>query len=375
LSNLYLQRLEHYNPQSKIRLTYNIITPELKEKIKILKKDIYEKKGTIKNFRHINPPRDEELAHLTEGFNLLFDTELISAPSLFDNIKLNEKDIDEILASYFVAHRNLNVSEASKYLVAALYLKYLIKAYKKVKEHYFKNNRETLFLELESLEKERNELKQENVKLQQLTEEQKKLIGELKQKLDAEYSRAKGEFAETIRKLEKQNEQLKAELEADKNELTAFSFSQCKTSGIYKAYISNRLDKDIRNLMIAIQENNRVYETILESGKISKDQMNTLMWHNGQIRDIILECRNLAVELNMRKEEFQYDKTGVNAIKITRVFYELLFEEEIYENEIELDLKLKLIITKMYELNSKWNSIINNFKIIPQKVSVLNKIS
>ncbi|WP_252228568.1 hypothetical protein [Caldicoprobacter algeriensis] len=122
------------------------------------------------------------------------------------------------------------------------------------------------------------------------------------------------------------------------------------------------MDKDIRNLMIAIQENNRVYETILESGKISKDQMNTLMWHNGQIRDIILECRNLAVELNMRKEEFQYDKTGVNAIKITRAFYELLFEEEIYENEIELDLKLKLIITKMYELNSKWNSIINNFK-------------
>ncbi|HEY8390929.1 MAG TPA: hypothetical protein VIL26_08305 [Clostridia bacterium] len=76
-------------------------------------------------------------------------------------------------------------------------------------------------MELESLEKEKNELKQENAKLQQLIAEQKKLIDELKQKLDAEYSRAKGEFAKKIRKLEKENEQLKAELEADKNELTA----------------------------------------------------------------------------------------------------------------------------------------------------------
>jgi frataxin-like iron-binding protein CyaY len=71
------------------------------------------------------------------------------------------------------------------------------------------------------------------------------------------------------------------------------------------------------------------------------------------VRDIIVAYRRLAVKLNMRKEGFQYDQSSLNAMKITRLFYD--WDET---REIELDSKTKRILSKAQELNSKWNSAI-----------------
>jgi len=221
VAEFYSKRLAFYEKEAGERLHYKTITPDLKKKVDTLKKDVYDKVGVIKSFRDINPAKNEELNRLVEGFALLFDTEFISSPSLFDKLDFADKDIDEILAAYIVSQRNLSASEASRFLAAGIYIKYLLKAYKKAKEHYFKYNRETMFLELESREKENATLKQENAQLRQRIEEQQQQIEKLKKSLETEYSRAKNEFAERVKELEKENEQLKAELEADKNELAA----------------------------------------------------------------------------------------------------------------------------------------------------------
>jgi len=221
VAEFYAKCLEFYEKEASKRLSYKTITPELKKKVDTLKKDVYDKVGVIKSFRDINPAKNEELNQLVEGFALLFDTEFISSPSLFDKLDFADKDIDEILAAYIVSQSNLSATEASKFLIAGIYIKYLLKAYKKAKEHYFKYNRETMFLELEAHEKESAVLRQENAQLRQRIEEQQKQIEKLKKSLKAEYSRAKNEFAEKVKELEKENEQLKAELEADKNELAA----------------------------------------------------------------------------------------------------------------------------------------------------------
>lgn len=221
VADFYAKRQAFYDKETSERLYYKTITPELKKKVDTLKKDVYDKVGVIKSFRDINPAKNEELNRLVEGFGLLFDTEFISSPSLFDKLDFADKDIDEILAAYIVSQRNLSATEASKFLAAGIYIKYLLKAYKKAKEHYFKYNRETMFVELEAREKENSALKQENAQLRQRIEDQQKQIEALKKALEMEYFRAKDEFAKTIQSLEKENEQLKAELEADKNELTA----------------------------------------------------------------------------------------------------------------------------------------------------------
>ena len=218
---VYKERLEFYDKEASGRLQYKTFSPELKKKIDILKKDVYEKHGVIKCFRDINPAKKEELNRLTEGFALLFDTEFISSVSLFDKLKFSEKDIDEILAAYFVSQRNLNATEAAKFLVAGIYIKYLLKSYKAAKEHYFKYNRETMFLTLEFHEKEIASLKEKNEKIEQRVREQQEQIESLKKALESEYFKARNEFIKTIQNLERENEQLKAELEADKSELIA----------------------------------------------------------------------------------------------------------------------------------------------------------
>lgn len=217
----YSKRLAFYDKESIYRLRYENFTSEVKKKVATLKKDVYQKVSVIKNFRDINPAKNEDLNRLVEGFALLFDTEFLSSPSLFDKLSFADKDIDEILAAYIVSQQNLNATEASKFLVAGIYIKYLLKAYKMAKEHYSKHNRETMFLELESHEKENAVLKQENKELRKRIEEQQKQIEMLKKAVETEYAKARDEFAKAIRDLQEENEQLKSELEADKNELIA----------------------------------------------------------------------------------------------------------------------------------------------------------
>ena len=94
------------------------------------------------------------LTNRAETIAFLFDFENLSFPALIDNIKLTEKDIDEILISYIVRNNSIDIKAASEYLCDAIYVKYMIKAYKETKQRYFENNKETLFVELDGLEKE-----------------------------------------------------------------------------------------------------------------------------------------------------------------------------------------------------------------------------
>jgi len=221
IANIYASRLSFYSSEAKERLSYKNITPEIRRKIDTLKKDIFKKTGVIKNFRDINPSKDEQINRLNDGFALVFDTEYLSAPSLFDVQTFQDKDIDEILTAYFISHRNLNATKAVKFLTAGMYIKYLLKSYKEAKEHYFKYNRETMFVTLELHEKEIASLREKNTHLNERVQKQMETIDALKKDLEVEYSKARNEFIKKIQELEKENEQLKAELEADKNELVA----------------------------------------------------------------------------------------------------------------------------------------------------------
>lgn len=251
-ANAYSTRLQHYEPTNPLRFSHKTLTPDTLQKVKAIKKRIYESKKPIYDFRDINPIDDNELSPLTISFELLFDTENISAPSLFDEIEFTNTDIEEILGAYYVTHKNQNLSDSSKFLIAGMYVKYLIKAYKKLKDYYFANNKETLFIELESLEKENEKLKQQVENLQKLLSRQKIEIEQLKKAVSEEYKRAENQFRAEIQKLTKENTELKNELEEwylNKEELIA-----------------------LRELMFSL-ENQQQVETITEN--IPYDELNT----------------------------------------------------------------------------------------------------
>ncbi|WP_438350505.1 hypothetical protein ACP8HI_07590 [Paenibacillus sp. FA6] len=91
----------------------------------------------------------------------------------------------------------------------------------------------------------------------------------------------------------------------------------------------------------------------MNTGTISKSQINSLMTNNELISSTIQKYATLAVEFNMRKEGFQYNQTTLNAQKLALLFLE--WDEAIFNLEKEH------VISKVQELNSEWNSAIGLF--------------
>lgn len=88
------------------------------------------------------------------GDTLLFDHELLSSLSILNNIVYTKDDIKLVVYSYMI-HRQLgHMIELMDYVISALHIHLLLKAYKKVKEMYFGNNKETMYMEFSNMRKE-----------------------------------------------------------------------------------------------------------------------------------------------------------------------------------------------------------------------------
>lgn len=202
----YIKMLEHYEDSSAERISLEKLTPEDTGKINVLKNSIYKKYGVIKKFDDLRV-LDKRVASTGipkfEQCSLLFDFENISSISIFDNINFTEQDIDKILCLYVLSEENLSDTEkALTFLVNNMYILYLIKAYKQVKQMYFENNKETMYIELDGLE---SRLKAAETERNAITDSFNKGLSE-------------------IESLHRENKRLKAELEKErknKNELNA----------------------------------------------------------------------------------------------------------------------------------------------------------
>lgn len=199
--NLLYTRLQHSTGDEKIRMSYDRLKPEDIERVQKLKQKLFKEYGKIRNF-------DELLAKQFDGskkdmFTFLFDFENLSSVSIFRDLKFTERDIDEILCLYTVIREDneLDVDEALNFLIPCIYIKYLIKAYKQVKEMYFRNNKETMFVELEGMEKDLQRTKEKLESTQRGLSEAEKIHG----LLEKENERLKAELAEAQRNREELN--------------------------------------------------------------------------------------------------------------------------------------------------------------------------
>lgn len=154
-------RMEHYSEDHPSRISLKKATPENIESINNLKKAIFNKIGPVKDYATLleylhGRPRYERIA-------FLFDYERVSSSILY-SIEFTEKDIDEILFAYILCTRSteIDIDDVIDYYVSSIYTRGLIKAYKAVKQHYFKNNKETMYLEMECLERRIQDLSNEN---------------------------------------------------------------------------------------------------------------------------------------------------------------------------------------------------------------------
>lgn len=113
------------------------------------------------------------------GYDYIYDIEKLSSLSIFRELNFNKRDIKEIIMAYLCAIE-LNESENidfDNYVISALHIKAMCKAYNAVKKMYFENNKETLYLDMSSLKEElfktKSDLRLADEKYKQLTENEK----------------------------------------------------------------------------------------------------------------------------------------------------------------------------------------------------------
>lgn len=220
IRNLY-EWFRFYNDLDNNRVSLDKATEPEKLKIKNLKATIYNKYGKIKKFNDLYEYKVDR--RFIEQSNLLFDIENISNMEIFEDVDLSTRDIDSIFFLYIIGHDDTeNIENAMKFFVTYLNLLYLIKAYKLLKKHYFENNKETMYVELDGVEKVLNK-----------TNEQLNIAKNDIEKIQRSYEL-----------LEKENSRLKTELENEKRNkeeligLRNFIFTLDKQ----EQYISKEID-------------------------------------------------------------------------------------------------------------------------------------
>jgi len=213
-SEVFEQRLRH--AEGWKRLNWETLESKYKIKAETIKADLYQHKYIRPNLYSFT--RDEELAKISEAIGFIFDLERMDT-SILEEIQYNDKDISELASAYFLTHWNLNKNDAARFVVSGMYIKGLLKAYRRVKEQYFANNRETLFIELEELEQQNAKLLEKVAQLEIENQRLSRENNELRKQAESGYKQAAGEYQAQIREIIGELVKLKTENELDKIEL------------------------------------------------------------------------------------------------------------------------------------------------------------
>ena len=132
------------------------------------------------------------------------DFEDLSIVDIGAEYRLSEKEVKELILSYLVTLVNgfdvpeeelnkqitnidldkLNMEEFTKYIYGAVYYRLLFKAYKDVKEIYFKNNKETLYIDFIQMQKQLEKRDNEIKRINSLNETGQDLINKKQKEID-----------------------------------------------------------------------------------------------------------------------------------------------------------------------------------------------
>ena len=218
LESMLILRERFYHDES-MRFTWNTLSPEIKQKAKSLKQRIYNDKGPVKGYMDICTSQDKDIKDVFTVYTYLFDAEMLST-TVLQTVGYTDRDINETLAAYFSIYKNQNVGEAIKFLVPGIIIKGLIKAYKEVKEYYFQNNKETMYIEMKNQADKNAQLESKNkfLSLQNDT---------LKNRLEEAYDKAEAAYKDEIRGLQNQVKDLQEQLaEVKQNEQELFALRE-----------------------------------------------------------------------------------------------------------------------------------------------------
>lgn len=180
---------------------------------RISNEDIAEKQKTALNSLYRKLPGniiDKELLssqkHTIPAIDFIYDLEKLSFGSVFRDLQLSSKDVKDVILAYIEGKGEIDFDS---YIIPALHIKAMCKAYNLVKEMYFDNNKETMYVEIGAIKKELSKarealqdeeannnqrvrtIEEKNVKLQEENDFLKRRIKELEFEMQHNQSHSK----------------------------------------------------------------------------------------------------------------------------------------------------------------------------------------
>lgn len=268
-------RWEHYNGYR--RITLDNLSPQIEKSLSELYKTI--PSDFLNEFL---------IGNKSSGFDFIYDLEEVSSISVFRELKLDKKDIKEIILSYIVADDYKEIGDGNKikfedYFLPALHVKAMCKAYKEVKKMYFDNNKETMYVEMGVLRKDlfkaRSDLQLQEIKYDRFVQHE-----------NEKYSSLMEENIQLQRDIKALKEQIN-QLQSDAKEVIAlrnYMFNQESEAVTDTEKVNLEEMNSVKGIIIGGHSNwqNKIKE-YLPSWKIVRAGVNNLD------ADIILNCETV----------------------------------------------------------------------------------
>lgn len=225
---------------------------ENKDLIESIHKRISDNKGNYTRYEDIYNGKDIEIKRYERIMAGIFDVEGFSISKLLNSVPLTQEDLNEIILTYTFIYKDKNLERTTNLLINGIIIVSLLKAYKIVKEEYFKNNKETLYLELSKLEDTIKLLETKNAELITLNQNLNNKVIIFDRSLNNEIKKLKNQYTEENNVLKNKNLKLEKELEEEKK---------------------NKVElNELRNMLFKIESNYEPRRAGIDLGDILKDK-------------------------------------------------------------------------------------------------------
>jgi regulator of replication initiation timing len=187
-----------------------------KEEFKIIKSRIKKELGSISKFGDILEHKNESISNFALEINNLFTLEKLDVEETFGEV--DSINLDSIIIAYIKRGYGVqNLDDISQLLVAGVFIKLLLKEYRKTRNLFFEYNKETLYWEIDELDVKVKEFITENLSIKQDIEHYKEKVSAFDTSMNDEMNKLKKEYDKEIMELKRENSKLKSQIEENEN--------------------------------------------------------------------------------------------------------------------------------------------------------------
>jgi len=155
-----IQRIERASNIRGNTISIKNIPPVLIEPLKCLEEKVRKDNLTKEIANNLNYPHYKD-DYWSSKYKKLWDYEKLSSVDIYENTTVDEEMYQKLSLAYIVNElpdNEINLEDFRKYMISGSIILRLIQAYNEAKESYFRNHKEVMYVEMETLEMEKRRL-------------------------------------------------------------------------------------------------------------------------------------------------------------------------------------------------------------------------